>query len=99
MIKIIASALSGAFLAHFFSQRRENKIKSYEARKKEYIKLAELTVDLIKVATSGDMNKLKKVLDQFNWLGLKLAIVGSKELLESYLFFRYISQNVSTLMH
>lgn len=32
IIKIIVSALVGAFLAHFFNQRRENKIKNYEAR-------------------------------------------------------------------
>ena len=86
-----------ALLEYNLNKNRENKIKSYETRKKEYLELAELTVDLIKVANSRDMNKLKKVLDQFSNLGLRLAIVGSKELLESFLFFRWIGQNTNEL--
>ena len=96
-VTTLIAAVISTTLTHIWNQFRENKIKSYEIRKPEYIKLAELTADLIKVATRGDTNEIKNILDQFDKLGLKLAIVGSKEFFESFLFLRWIGRNSDEL--
>lgn len=98
IINILTSAtvttLIAAVIPIIWNQFRENKIKSYEVRKPEYIKLAELTADLIKAATTDE---IKNILNQFDKLGLKLAIVGSKEFFESFLFLRWIGRNSDEL--
>ena len=100
IIKIIVPALAGAFLAHFFSQRRENKIKSYEARKKIYIEFVELTFEIINLVNSKDKDKVQKLSDEkLPPLITKIAVIGSKELYDLYLFFQWISRNVNELEH
>ncbi len=99
---VIAAVIS-ATLAHIWNQFRENKIKSYETRKKEYFEFIDLTLDIVKASSEVKQKnlslkkskELNEKLDKLQHLSLKLAVIGSKELYELYLFFRWIGQNTN----
>ena len=96
----IVSVVITAILAHILSKRRENKIKTYEARKKIYIEFVELTFEIANLVNSKDKDKAQKLSNEkLPPLITKIAVIGSKELYDLYLFFQWISRKTDELEH